>query len=247
MPVFQLSDELIFPPPQLADRSGLLAVGGDLSPERLILAYQMGIFPWYNDDDPILWWSPSPRMILVPDEFHMSHRFRRTLKTNPFDVTVDTAFRKVIESCSVMPREGQDGTWILPDMIEAYCALHARGVVHSIECRQEGQLVGGLYGVSLGRCFFGESMFSKVPEASKVALAMLVAIARHHRFVLIDCQMNTPHLARMGAHEIRRKPFLTLLAQGIESEQPVKMWSQAAIEAVRFPECLLEQKKPVDT
>lgn len=200
--IFALTDDLIFPPPYLANEDGLLAVGGNLSVERLLLAYEQGIFPWYTEDDPILWWSPDPRLVLEPNAFHLSRRLTRLVRQEIFEVTFDQAFRQVITACS-MPRSGiEPGTWIVPEMIEAYVRLHDAGYAHSVECWQDGELVGGLYGVSLGRIFFGESMFSKVPNSSKVALAHLVKRLLRWEFDLIDCQMKTKHLMSLGAKEI---------------------------------------------
>ncbi|MCX5770593.1 MAG: leucyl/phenylalanyl-tRNA--protein transferase [Candidatus Hydrogenedentes bacterium] len=223
MPVFRLSQEIVFPPPDLAVREGLLAVGGDLSPARLLLAYRSGIFPWYDEGEPILWWSPDPRMVLLPAQFHVSRRLARTLRA--FNVTWDTAFWEVIEACARAPRPGQDGTWIMPEMIEAYTRLHDLGYAHSVECRQDGRLVGGLYGVSLGRCFFGESMFHEVSDASKAALAALVQRAIEWGFGLIDCQVPNPHLVNLGAREIPRSKFLKLLEQCMDVPDRVGRWT----------------------
>ncbi len=177
MPVFRLTHKLIFPPAHYADPDGLLAVGGDLSPERLLLAYQQGIFPWYSANTPILWWSPDPRLVLFPDELKVSKSLQRVLKKGVFKVTVDRAFLDVIKHCAAVKREYGEGTWIVPEMVEAYHLLHQFGFAHSVESWQEGQLVGGLYGVALGRVFFGESMFTEKSDASKVALVHLVQTA----------------------------------------------------------------------
>jgi leucyl/phenylalanyl-tRNA--protein transferase len=225
MPVFRLNEDIRFPPPHLAVREGLLAVGGDLSPERLLLAYRSGIFPWYDEDEPILWWSPDPRMVLLPGDFHMSRRLARTLRGGEFTVTVDTAFRAVIEACANAPRPGQGGTWIMPEMVEAYTRLHDLGYAHSVECRRDGKLVGGLYGVSLGRCFFGESMFHEVTDASKVAFAALVLRATEWAFALIDCQVPNPHLTRLGARKMRRAVFLKLLEHSLDAPDRVGKWT----------------------
>ena len=211
MPVYQLLQDLIFPPPDLAEPDGLLAVGGDLSTERLLLAYSMGIFPWYDHDTPILWWSPDPRLVLDPEGVHLSRSLARTLRQGRFQVTADRAFDRVVRGCRLQPRPDQEGTWILPEVIEAYCRLHRAGFAHSIEVWQDQQLAGGLYGVSLGRAFFGESMFSCVSNASKVALVYLGALLSTWHFTLIDCQMTTAHLARMGGYEISRALFLDRL------------------------------------
>ncbi len=211
MTVYRLSKELIFPDPTLADPEGLLAVGGDLSPERLLLAYSMGIFPWYSDDQPILWWSPDPRLVVAPADVHISKSLKRTIKSDKFRVAFDTRFEDVINHCSEMKRADQAGTWITEEMIEAYCLLHLKGFAHSVETFFDGQLVGGLYGVSLGRAFFGESMFSTESDASKIALAVLAEKLAGWNFDFIDCQVTTDHLVRMGAGEISRDSFLERL------------------------------------
>lgn len=220
MPVYRLSDELVFPHPSLAEPSGLLAVGGDLSPERILLAYAHGIFPWYSDPDPILWWSPDPRLVLFPGELKVSRSLMRTLKKQVFDVTVDAAFSKVIRACG----QTRDETWITEEMIEAYEGLHRLGCAHSVETFFEGGLVGGLYGVALGKAFFGESMFSVMSDASKVALVCLVEYLSERGYELIDCQVSTDHLKRLGAREIPRKEFLDLLkaARGNEWQNKIR-------------------------
>ncbi len=213
--IFQLTDQLIFPPPELAGEEGLLAVGGDLNTERLILAYSLGIFPWYGPGDPILWWSPDPRLILEPERFHVSRRLARTIRQGDFRVTFNTAFQDVIKACASVPRRGQQGTWIVDEMVKAYCRLHEAGYGCSVECWQKGKLVGGLYGVRMGRVFFGESMFSLVANSSKVALAFLVDWAKERNFEMIDCQMKTAHLIRLGAREITGREFRERLARAI--------------------------------
>jgi leucyl/phenylalanyl-tRNA--protein transferase len=215
MPVFQLSDNLLFPPPALAREDGLLAVGGDLSVERLLLAYQHGIFPWYSPGEPILWWSPNPRLVLFPEEFHLSKRLARTIRQQIFRVTFDTDFRRIIRACAETRRKEGEGTWLNEEMIEAYCRLHELGHAHSVECWQGEELAGGLYGVSLGAVFFGESMFSLVPDSSKVALAGLVDRLKGWDFELIDCQVGTGHLQRLGAREISGEEFSHRLAQAV--------------------------------
>jgi leucyl/phenylalanyl-tRNA--protein transferase len=216
MPVFQLSEDTIFfPPPELAREDGLLAVGGDLSPQRLLLAYQMGIFPWYAEGDPILWWAPTPRLILRPQEFHLSRSLRRILTKGTFAFSMDTAFREVMCSCAEIRTEKQDPTWINQEMVEAYCALHELGYAHSLECRQGGVLVGGLYGVSVGGIFFGESMFSRVANSSKAALAVLADQLASWGFDCIDCQMKTDHLLSLGAIELPGDQFFSLLQRAI--------------------------------
>lgn len=225
MPIFRLTEELIFPPPRMATRSGLLAVGGDLRPERLLLAYRMGIFPWYSAEEPILWWSPNPRLVLFPGEFHCPRRLERTIRSKVFTVTMDTKFDDVIARCATIPRPDQDGTWITQEMQEAYSQLHKLGYAHSVESWKEGKLVGGVYGVSLGRAFFGESMFSDEPNASKVALAKLVECARNWSFTMIDCQVTTEHLQALGAREIDRAKFLKLLETSLEYPTRAGKWS----------------------
>ncbi len=224
MPVFQLSRDIIFPLPEHAEPDGLLAVGGDLSPARLLAAYSQGIFPWYSDGEPILWWSPAPRLVLYPDEFHLPRRLARTMRGNTFTVTADTGFREVIENCARIRTEAGEGTWITDEMQEAYSLLHELGFAHSIECRQEDRLVGGLYGVCLDRVFFGESMFTRVRDASKVALARLVGHARAEGIRLIDCQMTTAHLVRFGARELSRQRFQEELQRYVREIRPQKKW-----------------------
>lgn len=201
-----------FPPPgqALEHPNGLLAVGGNLSPGRLLRAYHQGIFPWFADDDPICWWSPNPRTVLFPDRIKISRSLRKTLKKPTFQVTADLAFNHVIEYCSG-PRDGEAGTWITDSMKAAYCRLHRLGYAHSIETWGDGELVGGLYGVSLGGVFYGESMFSRVSDASKIALVALCKQLQRWGFGLIDCQLNTQHLIRMGAEDIPRTEFMRLL------------------------------------
>jgi leucyl/phenylalanyl-tRNA--protein transferase len=215
MPVFRLTEDLIFPDPELAQQDGLLAVGGDLSTDRLLLAYSMGIFPWYADDSPILWWSPNPRLILMPDELKISRSLRQEIKKGLFVVTMDTAFEEVIRNCAGIRREGQQGTWITEEMIVAYTLLHHAGYAHSIESWHEGELVGGLYGIVLGKAFFGESMFAKKSSASKVAFVRLVEHLSRSDFSFIDCQMTTAHLQSFGAREIPRGTFLQMLKKAL--------------------------------
>ncbi|SMC20065.1 leucyl/phenylalanyl-tRNA--protein transferase [Desulfacinum hydrothermale DSM 13146] len=211
MPIFSLSKDIAFPPPELAEPDGLLALGGDLSPRRLVLAYRMGIFPWYAKDTPILWWSPDPRLVLFVDELHISHSLRRVLKKKRFHVTFNRAFARVIDACARVRIEQGEDTWLVPEMIEAYRRLHELGYAHSVETWLEDRLVGGLYGVAIGRVFFGESMFSIVSDASKVALVHLARRMAQCGYELIDCQVTTKHLKRFGAREIPRSRFLRLL------------------------------------
>lgn len=202
-----------FPDPAraLQEPNGLLAVGGCLSPERLLRAYSVGIFPWYDDSTPICWWSPDPRTVLYPDALKVSRSLRKVIRSRRYTVTLDRAFDAVIDGCSA-PRAQASGTWITPEMHQAYCRLHRLGFAHSVETRQGEELVGGLYGVALGRVFFGESMFSRASDASKVALAALCAHLRHGGFRLIDCQLPTDHLHRLGAQDIPRRRFLQQLS-----------------------------------
>ena len=215
-----------FPPVSKALRSpnGLLAAGGDLSPRRLVEAYRHGIFPWYSEGDPILWWSPDPRMVLFPPELRVSRSLRKTLARGTYETRVDTAFRRVIEACAE-PRDGHAGTWIVPEMVEAYVALHERGFAHSVESWHEGELVGGLYGVALGKAFFGESMFARATDASKVALVRLVERLRACGCRVIDCQQATRHLASLGAREIPRTAFAQLLQESIQYPPGGERWS----------------------
>lgn len=210
MPIFRLSHHLEFPDPRLAEE-GLLAVGGDLSVERLVLAYSKGIFPWFSEGEPILWWSPDTRMVITPQSLRVSRRLQRTLRAGKFHLRIDTAFIEVIRACAAAPRPGQDGTWILPEMIAAYSALHEAGYAHSVETWSGDTLVGGLYGVSLGAAFFGESMFSKTADASKAALVTLVQTCAARGIHWVDCQLTTPHLRNMGGVEMPRADFLRRL------------------------------------
>jgi leucyl/phenylalanyl-tRNA--protein transferase len=224
MPIFRLVEDLVFPPPDYADPSGLIAVGGDLSSERLLEAYRVGIFPWYSDDQPILWWSPDPRFILEPDEFRVSRSLHKTLQRKLFQVTFDRVFEEVIAACATVPREGQRGTWITPEMHDAYIRLHGLGFAHSVETWLGGKLVGGLYGVSLGKAFFGESMFHHSTDASKVALAMLVEKLKSWGFHFIDSQMTTEHMLSLGAKEIPRRIFLKRLQSALRHSTKRGKW-----------------------
>jgi leucyl/phenylalanyl-tRNA--protein transferase len=201
------SADLRFPPVHLASPEGLLAIGGDLRVERLLEAYRHGIFPWYSEGQPILWWSPDPRMVLFPDRLKVSRSLRKALRAGRYRVALDTRFRDVMQACAA-PRPGQHGTWITPEMVDAYCRLHDLGLAHSVESYLGDELVGGLYGVALGTLFFGESMFARATDASKVAFVQLVQQLRRWGFTLIDCQVSTAHLASLGAEEIRRQVFL---------------------------------------
>lgn len=211
MPIYALNHDPVFPDPREAERDGLLAVGGDLSPRRLLTAYSLGIFPWPIPKVPLAWFSPNPRMVLELDALVVSRSLRRTLARRTFEVTMDRAFDEVIRACAAQRRSGQRGTWITPDMVTAYERLHDLGFCHSVEVRQGGVLVGGLYGVSLGGMFCGESMFHRVTDASKVAFVALVRQLRAWSFDFLDCQLHTPHLASLGATEIPRDAFLERL------------------------------------
>lgn len=215
-----------FPPVEnaLREPNGLLAVGGDLSPERLLEAYSKGIFPWFNADEPILWWSPNPRMVLFPEEIKISRSLRKTLKKNHYQIRTDGSFTQVMHACA-SPRKGQAGTWIHPEMIAAYTALHDMGLAHCVETWMDDELVGGLYGVALGQVFFGESMFSCVPDASKIALVHLAKQLQRWEFGLIDCQVKTGHLTSLGAREISRCEFSQQLDRHIADIKPGNKWS----------------------
>jgi len=209
--IFRLTERLLFPNPELAEPDGLLAVGGDLSTERLMLAYQTGIFPWYSDDTPILWYSPHERFVLFPDELNISSSMKRVLNSNRFKVTFDKCFADVIRACAAVDRPGQDGTWITDDMMNAYILLHEQGYAHSVEVWQNGDLVGGMYGVAVGAIFCGESMFSKVSNASKTALISLIKTGKYK---LLDCQVHTDHMESMGARMISKKEYMAMLQNG---------------------------------
>jgi leucyl/phenylalanyl-tRNA---protein transferase len=218
-----------FPPLERALRrpNGLLAVGRTLSVATLLEAYAQGIFPWFSEGDPILWWSPDPRMVLYVDELHVTRSLRKVVRADTFEVRIDCAFRAVIEACAQTPRHGQRGTWITPDVVRAYCELHRRGYAHSVEAWRDGSLVGGLYGLALGRMFFGESMFAHETDASKVALVHLVEKLRTLGVPLVDCQQETAHLAALGARPIPRHRFAAHLAELIHSLEPPPGWREA--------------------
>ncbi|WP_375177166.1 leucyl/phenylalanyl-tRNA--protein transferase [Marinobacter mobilis] len=217
-------DQLWFPPADeaLEDPDGLLALGGDLSPKRLELAYRNGIFPWYSDDQPILWWSPNPRCVLFPEEVHVSRSLRRTLNQNRFRMTADQAFEEVIRVCG---ESRVEGTWITDEMKDAYIQLHQLGIAHSIEAwNQDGQLAGGMYGIALGCCFFGESMFSLETNASKVLMVHLAHQLKAWGYDLLDCQVESPHLLSMGARSIPRTDFLSILGASVDRDPTQKSW-----------------------
>ena len=209
--MYHLSDVLFFPPVSEANYEGVLAIGGDLSTERLQLAYRSGIFPWFNEGEPIVWWSPNPRMVLFLDELIVSKSMRNILNRNNFKITFNQNFRDVISNCQKIKRDGQNGTWISNNMIEAYCKLHEMGFAKSVEVWENDELVGGLYGVDLGHVFCGESMFSKVSNASKVAFIALVNKLQNENYKLLDCQVYNPHLESLGCREIEREVFMQIL------------------------------------
>jgi len=223
MPVFRLDDRLVFPPVHLAE-DGLLALGGDLRPERLLLAYSQGIFPWYAENLPILWHSPDPRMVMTTRELVIQRSLRKAIKKRPYEVRIDTAFEQVLRGCAESPRPGQTGTWLIPEMIDAYMKLHDLGFAHSFEAWKGDTLVGGLYGVSLGAAFFGESMFAKATDASKIAFVASVRQLDAWRIGLIDCQVHTEHLERFGAYEISRLEYLQLLTPALDEPTRRGKW-----------------------
>lgn len=218
-------DEIYFPDHAHADENGILALGGDLSPERLVLAYRNGIFPWFNEEDPIIWWSPDPRFILYPKDLKVSKSMRKVLQKEEFQFTFDTAFGAVVQNCQEVKRNKQSGTWITNDMYEAYVKMHELGFAHSVEVWQNGELVGGLYGISFGKCFFGESMFAKVSNASKAGFITFVQNLANLGFDLIDCQTETAHLASLGGGFVSRNEFLKYLASNNKKETWVGKWS----------------------
>ncbi|CAK7010364.1 MAG: Leucyl/phenylalanyl-tRNA--protein transferase [Desulfovibrio sp.] len=224
MPVFLRPDRNVFPPLSAASEEGLLAIGGSLSRERLLSAYARGIFPWYDKSTPILWWAPPERCMVRPSEIHIPRSLRRVIRSGRFTVTFDTAFSAVIRACARSPRPDQDGTWIVPEMVAAYCDLHEAGYAHSVEAWQDGELAGGLYGVSLGRAFFGESMFFKVPDASKVCFVWLAKALALWNFTLIDCQQVTDNLLRFGAYAVSREIFTGRLVEALLTETVPGKW-----------------------
>jgi leucyl/phenylalanyl-tRNA---protein transferase len=236
MTIYLLSDDLSFPNPNLAGKDGLLAVGGDLSTERLLLAYQNGIFPWFSDEEPIIWWSPDPRLVLYPDELRISRNLKKIIRKKKFSVTMDTAFDEVINACAKVRTMNQKETWITDDMIKAYCSLHISGFAHSVEVWHRGKLAGGLYGVSLGKCFFGESMFTFVDNASKVAFVYLVEFLKSLSMDVIDCQVTTEHMMQFGAREIERKRFLEELTHSLNSPTIRGKWDMATSDVLTNPD-----------
>ena len=238
--LYQLNDEdCFFPPADRANKDGLLAFGGDLSPQRLVVAYANGIFPWYNENEPLLWWSLDPRLIIRPGEMRVSKSLRRTLKKGIFETRIDNNFREVMLHCAETPRKDQDGTWIQDEMVDAYCELHELGIAHSFETYQNGELVGGLYGIAIGKVFFGESMFHTVTDASKVAFYHLHQFLQEHDFKLIDCQQETEHLMSLGAYTIPRKDFIDELKVLTQEATLAGRWDQENCE-----ELFLNIKQP---
>ncbi len=218
MSIFLLSDEISFPPPEHAEEDGVLAIGGDLSQERLLKAYSMGIFPWYSEDSPILWWSPDPRLVLFPEELRVSRSLRQCMRKALYTVTMNRAFEQVMRSCAEISRKEQSGTWITEEMIRAYTGLHRSGHAHSVEAWHNGELAGGLYGIIMGKIFFGESMFSKMSNASKVAFVTFIEQLKQKGVRLIDCQVRTEHLVNLGAREIPRREFLKVLHNALSKD-----------------------------
>jgi leucyl/phenylalanyl-tRNA--protein transferase len=223
MPVFRLDDRLVFPPVHLAE-DGLLALGGDLKPERLLLGYSQGIFPWYAENLPILWHSPDPRMVVTTRDVVVQRSLRKAIRRKPYELKTDTAFRDVLLGCADVPRPGQSGTWLIPEMVEAYSKLHELGFAHSFEAWKDGVLVGGLYGVSLGGAFFGESMFARAPDASKIAFVASVRQLEAWNIGLIDCQVHTDHLERFGAYEVTRPEYLEMLTRVLDEPTKRGKW-----------------------
>src|SRR5690606_5172001 len=224
MPVFRLDERLVFPPVHLAE-DGLLALGGDLRPERLLLGYTQGIFPWYAENLPILWHSPDPRMVMTTRDLVVQRSLRKAIRRQPYQLTIDKAFVDVLHGCAEAPRPGQTGTGLIPEMVEAYTKLHELGFAHSFEAWQDGKLVGGLYGVSLGAAFFGESMFARAPDASKIAFVASVRQLDDWRIGVIDCQVHTDHLERFGAYEVPRMEYLQMLARALDEPTRRGAWS----------------------
>ena len=224
MPIKKLTSEIIFPPVENADEQGIVAFGGDLSPARLIEAYKSGIFPWFSEGDPIIWWSPDPRFVLFPEELKISKSMRQVLNRNIFEIRLDTDFVSVIEGCR-NPRKRQRGTWITDEMKNAYIELHTMGYAHSAESWINGRLAGGLYGIAIGKCFFGESMFTLEPNASKAAFITLVKRLYSLGFLIIDCQVYTNHLESLGAEEISRDDFIAIIKEGLSHESITGSWT----------------------
>lgn len=227
MPVYMLTQDLRFPPPEGASPEGVVAIGGDASPERLALAYSLGIFPWPHRDLPLLWFSPDPRFILTFDHVHVGRSLRKRIRAEPFEIRSDTAFAAVMMGCAESERPGQEGTWITDELREGFCALHARGYAHSIEAWEDGELVGGLYGVALGKAFCGESMFTRRDDASKIAMVTLLGNLKRWGFHFVDCQVHTEHLSRFGAREWPRARFLDALRTALREPSRPGPWTLA--------------------
>ncbi len=227
-PFLEVDEFFRFPPPEESTPEGIVALGGNLSPGMLVSAYSQGIFPWFSEGDPLYWWSPDPRCVLFPGKEHISGSMRRVLRKRLFHYSMDMDFRGVIEACARIPRPGQDGTWITPDMQEAYIALHQRGLAHSIEVWSGDGLAGGLYGISLGGMFFGESMFSRISNASKAAFIVLARILEAEDFDCLDCQLPTDHLARLGAQTVTREHYLRILKESLKRENRTGSWTSMA-------------------
>jgi leucyl/phenylalanyl-tRNA---protein transferase len=225
MPIPELPTEPVFPPPWRANAWGVVAQGGDLSVDRLLAAYRQGIFPWSEPDEPLLWWCPDPRLVLDPAEFRLSRSLRSTIRKGTYTIRCDTAFGAVIHSCSIALRKGEEGTWISPEFEQAYTRMHELGYAHSVESWRDGVLAGGLYGVGLGRCFFGESMFSNQRDASKVSLAALCQLLLARGIRLIDGQVTSEHLLRLGAREIPRSIFLERLREALKFPTSLERWT----------------------
>jgi leucyl/phenylalanyl-tRNA--protein transferase len=224
MPVFRLDDRLVFPPVHMAE-DGLLALGGDLRPERLLLGYTQGIFPWYAENLPILWHSPDPRMVMTTRDLVVQRSLRKAIKRKPYELKMDSAFEDVLRGCAEAPRPGQSGTWLIPEMVDAYNKLFELGFAHSVEAWKDGELVGGLYGVSLGAAFFGESMFARAADASKVAFVAAIRQLDAWHIGLVDCQVHTEHLERFGAYEIPRQQYLAMLARALDEPTRRGRWA----------------------
>lgn len=227
MPIYQIPpDQIVFPHPLDADESGILGIGGDLDPGRLLLAYQHGIFPWFSEDEPIVWWFPDPRCVLFPDRVKVAKSMRPYFNQDKYQTTFDLNFREVIQRCRNIDRKDQFGTWLTDNMVEAYCSLNDAGIAHSMEVWKDGELIGGLYGVSIGKIFFGESMFSTAPNASKFGLIRLANFLHERDYKVIDCQQDTPHLRSLGAELVSAKSFYTMCENNLEFDLDEGSWQR---------------------